>query len=88
MKITKQQLMNTVETKLKSNPTLRINVKDMKELKEGRWGMHPYELGYDNKYKTIMVYPWCESTPTWVFDANRLKKPQLETLNHRIDENL
>lgn len=88
MKITKQQLMNTVETKLKSNPALRINVKDMTALKEGRWGMHPYELGYDSMCKTIMVYPWCGGSPMWVFDANKLKMPQLETINHRIDEKL
>ena len=94
MKITKKQLMNTVESKLKSNPALRVNVKDMTALKNGRWGLHPYEIGYDNVCKAIMVYPWSGGSfpmwegVMWVFDANKLKMPQLETLNHRIDEKL
>lgn len=88
MRITKQILMNDIEKKLKTHPEIRVVVKDMSRLRNGRWGLHAYEVGYDTKVKTIMVYPFSGATDMWVFDANRLNKPQLEVLKERVDNKL
>ena len=88
MRQTKQQLMNDIEKKLKMNPNLRVNVKDMQELRNGRWGLHAYEIGLDSTCKTIMVYPWSGNSPMWIFDANKLKMPQLQAINERINSEI
>lgn len=85
MRITKSQLMDEIEKSLKSNPSMRINVKTYPRLKNGRWGLKPYEVGYDVSTKSIMVYPFSGSIASWLFDANKLRVPELREIKSKIE---
>ena len=85
MRITKQILRDNIEKTLKNNPSIRVNVKDISKLRNGRWGFHPYEIGFCNTVKSIMVYPWAGSIAYWVFDSNKLNKDELLLIQDRIN---
>ena len=80
---TKKKIIERITDVLRQNDSKEVVVKDIKGLRNGRWGMHAYVLRYEDG--SVRVYPWAfgHKTWSWTRDLMKLTKQDLLTIYAR-----
>lgn len=75
---TKKELITTITDFLREHTEKEIVVKDIQQLRNGRWGLHPYTMTcLDNE---IYVRPFAGANVYWQARLDKLDKSKLEDI--------
>lgn len=77
--MTKKELISTITNFLKEHKDREVIVKDFSVLRNGRWGMHPYCICYQegDAYNAVFVRPWSGANVYWRARLEELTKSEL-----------
>ena len=75
--MTKKELISTITNFLKKHKDMEVIVKDFSALRNGRWGMHPYCICYQDAYNAVFVRPWSGANVYWRARLEKLTKSEL-----------
>ena len=75
--MTKKELISTITNFLKKHKDMEVIVKDFSALRNGRWGMPPYCICYQDAYNAVFVRPWSGANVYWRARLEKLTKSEL-----------
>ena len=81
--MTKEQLINSIKENLKNTPNGTCVVEFQNKLRNGRWGLHGFQLVVEND--DFYALPWYGANVRWRVDLNkRLTKDEIFSIYNKV----